>query len=396
MALTLSRIARGQNNPNATTSLTQGQFPSFTRTTQDQFPSSTLSTQGQFPSSTLTNRGQLPGTTQLTQGQLPSSIYTSHTQHIKGTDTIFTSQDPLQQITTAQRPQCVMSNFLDRSMPNLDNSLVEPSFNIPGPAVKFFTTQISTFGGSEDEDVEQWINKIEDIADNYNIPHIVRLTAATSKLTKTARRWLDVESSDVNKSWATFKQTIIAMFHRKLTYSTMMRKIESRRWNSFTESFHEYAMEKLFLMKKLTLPEDQKIQLLINGINNQALRAAVAASDYDSVSHLLHKMQQTTAAFQVDSHKFNPSGLNKTEKTSGYNTNKYKSDPISSTKADSSSKSKEKIFCTYCRKPNHSREDCFKLRKKDSEKPAQQKSTTVSAVHEESSNTDNIVACVSS
>jgi len=56
-------------------------------------------------------------------------------------------------------------------------------------------------------------------------------------------------------------------------------------------------------------------------------------------------------------------------------------------------------YCTYCHKKNHSREEWFKLKKKETERksqPNQPTTTTVSAVKEADKYTDNTVAIVTS
>lgn len=72
-------------------------------------------------------------------------------------------------------------------------------------SVKFLTSSISFFGGTEEEDVSLWLDKIETIATNFNLSPMVRLSAATAKLNKIARRWFDLSSGDIYKSWTSFK-----------------------------------------------------------------------------------------------------------------------------------------------------------------------------------------------
>lgn len=69
-------------------------------------------------------------------------------------------------------------------------------------AVKLLANQISTFSGSEDDDIEVWIRKVERIASIYGVHDGVRciLLAASSKLTKNAREWFDLDDWQINNS----------------------------------------------------------------------------------------------------------------------------------------------------------------------------------------------------
>lgn len=75
-------------------------------------------------------------------------------------------------------------------------------------AVKFLASSISSFGGTEEENITVWLEKIEVITRNYKLPLMVRLSAATTKLNKMARRWFDLSSGDIFESWTSFKTAI--------------------------------------------------------------------------------------------------------------------------------------------------------------------------------------------
>lgn len=60
-------------------------------------------------------------------------------------------------------------------------------------AVKLLANQISTFSGTEEEDVELWIRKVERVATIHGVQDGVTLLAASSKLNKSAREWFDLD-----------------------------------------------------------------------------------------------------------------------------------------------------------------------------------------------------------
>jgi len=59
-----------------------------------------------------------------------------------------------------------------------------------GQAAKLLATHLPDFSRSEDEDVESWIHTVEKVAQIYVVSNDV-LLAATGKLKKIARKWLE-------------------------------------------------------------------------------------------------------------------------------------------------------------------------------------------------------------
>lgn len=73
-----------------------------------------------------------------------------------------------------------------------------------------------------------------------------------------------------------------------------IQKIEFRKWLFYKESFSDYAIDKIVLMKSLKLSDQDVIHLLINGISNLSIKAA-AALPKDSLDEFLRKMQYITS-----------------------------------------------------------------------------------------------------
>lgn len=90
----------------------------------------------------------------------------------------------------AQQSQPLNNENFDLSLnhedvgPSLINRIPGISSAATGQAIKFLSSQIPTFGGTDDEDVEYWIEKLEIVAEIHNLSTIVMLAAAASKLSK--------------------------------------------------------------------------------------------------------------------------------------------------------------------------------------------------------------------
>jgi len=243
------------------------------------------------------------------------------------------------------------SSFPQQSQ-SLNPSQISENFSsISSHNVKILSSQIPQFSRSEEDDVDLWLEKLESVAEIHNFSDRVKLSAATSRLTKTVRRWFDLCTGSVNRSWIMFRSALISRFKRKILYSAVMQKVEARRWIFTKESFSDYAMDKLAVGTSETSRQDS-IQLLINGISNVAIKATAASLKIDSLDEFLRDMQHITATCN-DIIKKSPSIFRK-------NKSKDQSRP-SSPKAEQEKKS----FCSFCHGRNHIKENCFKLNRKE-------------------------------
>lgn len=55
----------------------------------------------------------------------------------------------------------------------------------------------------------------------------------------------------------------------------------ARMWNFPKETFQEYAVDKLDIMHNLGFPERDKINYLVNGIKNTAIKSAASILQLD-------------------------------------------------------------------------------------------------------------------
>lgn len=131
--------------------------------------------------------------------------------------------------------------------------------------------------------------------------------------------------------------------------------MEACKWNFTKESFHDYALQKIKLMNGLQMPEQDRIQLIINGISSLSLRSTAAALQASSIDDFLYQMNRITSACGVISKKTSPLSIRKVKKES----------PPSSPKKLSERKSHQDVWCAYCKAKGHQKPDCFKLKRKE-------------------------------
>lgn len=252
-------------------------------------------------------------------------------------------------------------------------------------ASKFLSSQIPQFGGTEEENVEIWIEKIESVATIHGFPQGVMLSATFSRLTKSARRWFDHSTESINSSWTVFKTAIISRFKRKIFYGATLQKVEAQKWLFYKESFTDYALDKITL--PLELSDADAIHFLINGITTLAIRWIASSLKVESLDEFLREMEEIATSCNNHSKRLSTT-LSRKDKVI---------DPKTSSK-DYDSQKKKDLFCVYCRGKNHIKEDCFKLKKKrnpDSSQPIKQPTaTTVAAVENTVPDVSNTIAYV--
>ncbi|XP_067204114.1 uncharacterized protein [Linepithema humile] len=256
----------------------------------------------------------------------------------------------------------------------------------PAQAVSLLASQIPVYSGTEDEDVELWVRRVELAASVHGISDNITLLACTSKLQKYARDWFDLETNLAGITWNTFKEAIVRRFKRRVPFHVAMQKVDARKWIYPKESFQEYANQKLKMMHHLQLPVRDRIQLLINGIGNMSLRGIAAMRKSESIEEFLEDMDHLVSSCGAPSKRNSPPPIRK-EKTK---------DSTDLTKKTTSllAKSSKDLVCNYCKVKGHIKSDCYKLKRKEQSSLTSSASAAPVAAAEESKEDLPTVACL--
>jgi len=65
----------------------------------------------------------------------------------------------------------------------------------------------------------------------------VSLLADSSKLTKSTKRWYEIQTGAAMESWSSLKAEMEKIFDRKISFYKAMQKVEARKWNVMKEIF---------------------------------------------------------------------------------------------------------------------------------------------------------------
>lgn len=203
------------------------------------------------------------------------------------------------------------------------------------------------------KNVELWICTIERVAQIHQVSDDILLLAATGKLKNIARRWLDLNISILIESWSAFRQAVIRRFRREVLFHAVYQKTEARRWNFPRESFQDYAMDKLAILRCLKLPDTSIIQLLINEIGSKSLRETAAILRSKPLEEFVEEMHKISIA-SGDLYKRSPLMPIKIQSDKNIETLPTKDNTM-----------QKDLFCVYCRAKGHIRVECEKFKKKD-------------------------------
>jgi len=225
-------------------------------------------------------------------------------------------------------------------------------------AVTYLSSQLYPFSGTEDEDVDIWIKRVDQAAAVHGVSDSVKLLCATGKLQGHARDWFDF--SPFTGEWLVFKNAITKHFKKRIPFYIVMQKVEARRWNYNKESFLDYATAKLKLIHPLNCSARDQIQLIIGDISSLSIRSAAASIDTDDVDIFLDRMCNITNACGNLPKKTSPIPTRRDK-------DKAKENLGPSQKRSSSPKNyvAKDVTCNYCKSKSHVKTECLKLKKKE-------------------------------
>lgn len=257
-------------------------------------------------------------------------------------------------------------------------------------AVTLLSQQIPEFSGGDEENVKTWIQRVDRVAQIHRVADDVTLLAASSKLTKAAKKWYELQSGTMLESWTELRSALLRMFERKLPFYVQMQKVEARRWMYSKESFQQYAIEKLALMHSLNLTVADSINLLIGGISKASLRATASTVSAETLDQFLEKMRQITAA------------SSETDKRSAYSSKGNKNKDQTCTNCGKKGHATKdcrnpEIVCFFCKEKGHRKPECPRWKNRAETAAGQARSgTAVSAVAEtaETAETSETIASV--
>jgi len=202
--------------------------------------------------------------------------------------------------------------------------------------IKFTSKLIPEFAGKEDQNVVTWLERCVSIARIYQVPEETLILAAINQLSKRALDWYNRQPVETVATWEDFKFQIRSYFERKESVTMTLSRINNRIWRMRSESFIDYAEDKLKLMQFLKLTEREKIELLADEVKEPTLRRFALDARVNTVTEFLEHIRRITE----DNIPFKRLDNN---------------DPRQQLKRTNNTSDK---LCSHCKKPGHLVQNC--------------------------------------
>lgn len=132
------------------------------------------------------------------------------------------------------------------------------------------------FCGTDDVDVEDWLQMYERVSNHNRWDATVMLANVYYYLKGTAKTWFDTNEATIT-SWDSFKEKLRAIFGKSVDRKLAAKKELSTRAQSATESYIMYIQDVLALCHKVDsqMPETEKVGHLLKGIADDAFNLLV-------------------------------------------------------------------------------------------------------------------------
>ncbi|KOX74541.1 hypothetical protein WN51_01115 [Melipona quadrifasciata] len=118
---------------------------------------------------------------------------------------------------------------------------------------------------------DRWEKQLKLLKETYQLDEEETKRLAILKLKGKALEWFHSKPDHVAMSIDMLLQELESMYRHYPNTIVMRKKFESRVWNT-TETFNEYAHDKVIMANKLSISEYELVQYLIEGIPDPNLR----------------------------------------------------------------------------------------------------------------------------
>lgn len=90
--------------------------------------------------------------------------------------------------------------------------------------VQALASQIPEFAGHEEDNVRAWVCRVDKVAQVHGATDGMILLTASTRLTKSARRWFDFQGDNAVKSWRNLRAEMVKIFDRQVPLYRVMQK----------------------------------------------------------------------------------------------------------------------------------------------------------------------------
>lgn len=144
---------------------------------------------------------------------------------------------------------------------------------------------LPTFSGNYHEDVNHFLKILNNTKQVLQVNEFTMKLVLIKQLKQKAQTWLFSKADFMLKSYQDLCQELQAVFDVSNVYQ-LRTQLAKRTWSG-RENFEEYYQSKRIFAQKLNLPEEEFVQYLVEGIEDQTLRNQARIRNFKNVNDVI-------------------------------------------------------------------------------------------------------------
>ncbi|KAH8008746.1 hypothetical protein HPB51_003393 [Rhipicephalus microplus] len=178
--------------------------------------------------------------------------------------------------------QALLANTLSRGPPTTSPIQIHSTSDT--------SSSIPLFDGMPQQSTHEWITQVERIAALAHWTPSLTLVTAASRLTGSAKDWHSAYGSQYD-TWEQWKEALILRFKRKLTMQEFLQ-LQTKRCLQSHETIIEYMYSMNAILNKASyrLAEEERISLILSGIEDDTWANPLAAQLCGTVTELIDRV----------------------------------------------------------------------------------------------------------
>lgn len=149
---------------------------------------------------------------------------------------------------------------------------------------------LNTFDGTP-RDYEAWEGQIKLLKEAYRLEDDMAKILVGMRLKGRASEWFHSKSEHIQLSFDELLRELSRMFRFKQSKITLRKTFEERKWKQ-SESIHEYVHDKIILGNKISIPDDEILEYVIEGIPDVHLRDEARLHSFNDIDALLRAFEK--------------------------------------------------------------------------------------------------------
>lgn len=187
----------------------------------------------------------------------------------------------------------VQANVVTQRAERVANQAVTSTVNATQAPMRMCVTKVAdllcAFSGSADT-YEIWEKQVRFLKEMYGLPEDEMKILIGMRIKGKALEWFHSKPEHILMATDQLLNALRAMFCHRVDKIAIRRRFEERTWKK-DESFSEYVHDKVIMANRISLPEDEMLQYVIEGIPDANLRDSARIHGFTTKESLLQAFE---------------------------------------------------------------------------------------------------------